>query len=121
MIRESLVPSDDAAGSTAFSASAFFGAFVFFTAGASNFAEAVAAFLLGAIAELATGRAGAVLFCSMTENAWTLLVQDSSIISNHLWTAQGKKGALMKGPNGRSTAQQMQKTCQEILQHLQCG
>lgn len=80
MIRESFVPSEVAAGAAILSAPAFLGAFVFFTAGASPFAEAVAAFLLGAMAVLNVGRADTALSCNIAENGWTLLAQDSSII-----------------------------------------
>ena len=79
MIRESLLPSDFAAVAPAFSATAFLGALAFFEAGASAFAEAVAAFLLGAIVAQAAGRTDAALSCSRAENGWTLLAQDSSI------------------------------------------
>ena len=97
MIRESLVPSEDAAGTTVFSASAFLGAFVFFTAGTSAFAEAVAAFLFGAIAVLAIGRAETGLSCNRNDSGWTLLAQDSSIISIHHRTRRLRGGLSQKG------------------------
>ena len=68
MIRESLVPSAIAAVATTFSVSVFLGAFVFFTAGVSAFADAAAAFLLGAIVEKAPGRAVPALSCNRAEN-----------------------------------------------------
>ena len=79
MIRESLLPSEVAAGAAAFSASAFLGAFVFFTAGASTFAEAVAACLVGAMGEQAARRTDAALSRSKAEYGWILLAQGRSI------------------------------------------
>ena len=88
MIRESFVPSEVAAGTAILSASAFLGAFVFFTASASPFAEAVAAFLLGAMAVLYAERADTALSCTKAESGWTLLAQDSSIVCQQLRKAR---------------------------------
>lgn len=92
MIRESLLPSEVAAGTTTLTASAFLGAFVLFTAGVSALLEAVAVFLLGAILEQAARRADAALSCNLScskaENGWTLLAQDSSILCSELWNVE---------------------------------